>query len=117
MSTSASVGMLNPDGSVTSIYNHSDGYLGHLGVMLRDHYRTPEAVEELMNHGDASFIGPTLEDSVFYHRDRMESRSSTGARLYLDIDEWRDRAYHAYMYIYIEGVWYVYRDSSRYKKV
>lgn len=119
MSTRASVAKFNEDGTVTSVYVHSDGYKAHLGVMLRDHHNTERAVFELLQMGDASFIGPSLTDSVFYHRDKREPRNRTLARTYADVDDWRRHAYHAYMYLFDfrDSTWYVYQDGHRYQKV
>lgn len=119
MATRASVAILNEDGTVTSIYNHSDGYLTYLGVMLRDCYNTLEAVQALIDLGDVSVVGPTLEESVFYHRDRKEPRSRTIGRKFDSVTEWRERAYFEYMYLFDgrDNTWSVYQEGKRKQKL
>jgi hypothetical protein len=60
MSTNARIGMLNPDGSVTSIYLHSDGYPSHVAPILTRHYKTTTKVKELLKLGDLSWLGPQI---------------------------------------------------------
>lgn len=50
-----------------------DGYLNHTGRMLLQHYNSVEKVQELIQLGDLSFLDQTLQESIFYHRDRNES--------------------------------------------
>lgn len=117
MSTRACVAVMDVDGTVSSIYNHWDGYESFLGATLRDHYNTPEKVNELIALGDVSVLMPTLEESVFYHRDRKESRARTVARKFAGVEEWRMDMYFSYMYLFRDGVWYVYVDGERVKKL
>lgn len=87
MSTRSRIGILNPDGSVKTIYCHSDGYPEHQFPILTQHYSTIEKVKELLNLGDISTLGEriapnsdeehTFENrvkdvTVAYHRDRGE---------------------------------------------
>ncbi len=65
--------------AVRSLYQHWDGYPTGLGVTLRDHYKTPGKVRELMKMGSASSVKSTVALSEFYHRDRGESKKSTRA--------------------------------------
>jgi len=68
MSTRSRVGIVSPDGTVTSIYCHFDGYWGEngIGYTLRDHYKGEAKVRKLMAGGDTSNIDPELEDCRFY---------------------------------------------------
>jgi hypothetical protein len=52
------------------IYNHFDSYPDGLGQTLLSNYDDLPKVLELIYHGDASSIEKSIEDSVFYHRDR-----------------------------------------------
>ena len=40
MGTRSTIAIKNQDGSVTGIYCHWDGYVDHVGVMLKEHYNT-----------------------------------------------------------------------------
>lgn len=75
MSTRARIGIVRPNGSVLSIYTHSDGYVSHHGPILLENYRTPQAVLALIKMGDASQLNETLDDCIFYRRDRGENGS------------------------------------------
>ena len=39
-----------------AIYCHSDGYLGHVGILLSSHYLTDEKIDALLNLGDLSCL-------------------------------------------------------------
>lgn len=84
MSTRSSIAILNHDGTVTSIYCHSDGYPSYNGKILLEHYTTEEKVRELLAYGDMSILAPDIGEKhdhrsraegvcTFYHRDRGES--------------------------------------------
>lgn len=62
MSTRSLIGLLNPeDGSVKSIYCHSDGYTTCTGAILQEEYDTKEKVECLFNFGSLSTL-PNYSD-------------------------------------------------------
>ena len=103
MSTHARVGLQQEDGSVTSIYVHCDGYLEGVGRTLHDAYRERGAVEALLCEGDASGLGHTLGDCVFYARDRDETLEEVGSRTHPS-NQWPDDA--LYQYLWREGRWY-----------
>ena len=56
MSTRSRIGILNQDGSIESVYHHSDGYPEWLGVFLKRNYSDTSKVRELMELGDISCI-------------------------------------------------------------
>jgi len=84
--TRSRIGMANPDGSITSIYAHWDGYLDGVGKTLKSFYRNPSLVKKLISLGDLSNLEAKLDPkgkhdfetpekgvTVFYGRDRGES--------------------------------------------
>ena len=75
MSTRSAIAKKDEFGNFVSIYCHFDGYPEHNGNILVNFYNTEEKVDELLSHGDASSINSTIEESVFYHRDRGEELS------------------------------------------
>ena len=77
MSTRARVGIVRPNGSVLSIYTHSDGYISHHGPILLEHYGTAQKILALMKMGGCSQLFETLEECSFYKRDHKESRAET----------------------------------------
>mgnify|MGYP000461548536 CR=1 FL=1 len=59
MSTRSRIGVTNPDGSVTSVYCHSDGYpeAPHgVGYKLWAYYQEPAKIAELIALGDLSAL-------------------------------------------------------------
>lgn len=56
MSTRACIGIKNTNGTITAIYNHSDGELKNLGVLLKKYFKTEEQVRELIGIGSISSI-------------------------------------------------------------
>ena len=62
MATRATIGYLNPSNSITTTYNHYDGYPENLGVALKNHYATNEKAEEIANMGYVSYVNPENGD-------------------------------------------------------
>jgi hypothetical protein len=81
MSTNSFIGLEATDGTVTYIYCHWDGGLAHNGRMLQDNYTTADQVNDLIERGDASALGRTVADSVFYTRDIGEDRGENVASI------------------------------------
>lgn len=127
MSTRSSISKVNADGTITSLYCHSDGYLSHNGKMLLSYYNNQEAVDALIALGDLSFIDqyvtPPAEVThkfddrcpgvtVAYGRDRGET--GTDAQTHDTagfIEHWRD-AWIAYYYQWRDGKWYWGKDAN-----
>lgn len=65
MSTHATV-FTTVDDKVLGIYVHFDGYTDALGRILEENYVCHDDVVLLIEEGDASYIGATIEDSEFY---------------------------------------------------
>jgi hypothetical protein len=81
MSTNSFIGLETTDGNVHYIYCHWSGGLAHNGRMLQDNYTTADQVEVLLAEGDASALGRTVADSVFYTRDKGEDRGENLASI------------------------------------
>ena len=61
MSTRSRIAVMQTDGSVKSVYCHSDGYTSHLGDMLFNHHNTEEKANELVSLGDLSCLYENLK--------------------------------------------------------
>ena len=72
MATRSNIGIREKDGTIKAIYSHNDGYPSYLGRVLREHYANERSVRSLLALGDVSFVTPTLERTIAYHRDRGE---------------------------------------------
>lgn len=60
MSTRSNIGIINADGSVTSIYVHFDGCPSHNGRILLNHWNTEDKVRDLLKLGDLSILGEVI---------------------------------------------------------
>ena len=88
MGTRAFIGIENEDGTITSIYNHWDGYPEGVGQKLLNNYNTEDKIRELLSYGDVSNLGEEIGEKhdfdthsnnekakdwcLFYNRDREE---------------------------------------------
>mgnify|MGYP003638716572 FL=1 len=70
MATRALIGYLNDDNTITTTYNHYDGYPENLGVALDKHYNTDAKAKEIANMGYVSFIDPETGDIEANNSDR-----------------------------------------------
>ena len=95
--TRSSIAAKQEDGSIRIVYCHWDGYPDTVGVILLKHYNSLEKTNSILNLGDLSSLGPSVEKpeghsfdtpvngySVFYGRDRGEA--GTEAREYYTYD-------------------------------
>jgi len=73
MSTRSYIGTLKEDKTVFFVYCHHDGYPSGVGRTLREYYDRPEDVINLLSFGNISSLATTIEDTVFYERDRNET--------------------------------------------
>ena len=74
MSTRSSIAIKRKDGTIESIYCHSDGYLEYNGALLNQYYKDPNKINNLINLGDISCLAmrvnpdPTLEHKFEYDK-------------------------------------------------
>jgi hypothetical protein len=110
MATRGSITLIKSDGTIKSIYHHFDSYPEGLGQILRDHYSTEEKIEKMINLGDCSYLDASLDESVFYARDRHEDLhithgpKDTPLSYVISIQEWN--------YVFENGEWSVFNDSE-----
>ena len=110
MSTRSNIAIEDPKTKkVKVIYVHSDGYPYGVGKCLVDNYNKRELAELLFNHGDASYLGDTIDECSFYGRDW--DRDEEPAKTYRD--EWMfmrhigGDAFIEYIYIFKDNKWHV----------
>lgn len=72
MATRSLIGIQLNNEVTKIIFCHYDGYPSGVGQMLVNNYNTSEIVDELIELGDLSALGETLDSCVAYHRDRNE---------------------------------------------
>jgi hypothetical protein len=116
MGTRSFIAMKTPLG-FKGVYCHWDGYLEHVGRILRDHYADPAKIAELIDHGDISSldakIGSTHDfhdrpegQTTFYGRDRGENDCGPKSRKTLRaIMAYASRCGCEYFYLFANGRW------------
>lgn len=120
MSTRSSIAIKRKDGTIESVYCHSDGYLEYNGIMLDKFYRNQEKINSLINLGDLSFLDrrvnpePDVTHSfdfdkrqegvtVAYGRDRNDK--NTQKKIHKNLSEYTDYLFDSwliYAYLYDE---------------
>jgi hypothetical protein len=115
MSTRSNIAIEDPKTKkVKVIYVHSDGYPYGVGKCLVDNYNNRQLAAKLFEHGDASYLGDTIDECSFYARDW--DREEDPAQEYRD--EWmymeaiRGDIFIEYIYIFKGTRWYVSTQKS-----
>lgn len=105
MATRSAIGFMRNDGTVRAVYAHWDGYLSHVGKILIENYDLL-GVDDLCDLGDISSLGETIEDTVFYGRDRneddVEAHEFASEQEFVD---WYDDS--EFFYLIKDDKWYV----------
>ena len=115
MSTRSNIAIEDPKTKkVKVIYVHSDGYPYGVGKCLVDHYNNRQLAAQLFNHGDASYLGDTIDECSFYGRDW--DRDEEPAKIFRD--EWmymasmRGDIFIEYIYLFKDNRWHVSTGKS-----
>ena len=103
------------DRGIQAIYCHNDGYLSNNGKILDQHYQNEVKVDNLIAQGDCSSLKDTIEDTIFYHRDRGEDNKEA-----VNLNNETKLLEHAFescdaevVYMFAYGSWYVYDNSDK----
>ena len=110
MSTRSNIAIEDPKTKkVKVIYVHSDGYPYGVGKCLVDNYNNRQLAAKLFEHGDASYLGDTLDECSFYSRDW--DRKEDPAREYRDewmfMDAMKGDVFIEYIYLFKDNRWHV----------
>ena len=123
MATRSTIAKLGKDGIIKAVYCHNDGYLGHVGKVLEEHYKDESKVDELLAHGDISSLNENIgvklnfndlnsfkenKQCRFYHRDRGEDFMFNEFESDIEYIEWAAELANGFIYLYAYGYWYVY---------
>lgn len=124
LATRSSIGILESDGTVTAQYVHFDGYLSHVGQILKDHYSDPQKLRQLSKLGALSQLRPEIGEQhtwsnpndqpdwcVAYGRDRGED--DVGPYSYVDVTDWL-RVGQEYNYLWNGEEWFVSCSLTKY---
>ena len=114
MATRSVIAKLDDKG-VQAIYCHNDGYLSNNGKILDQHYQNEVKVDNLIAQGDASSLKDTIEDTIFYMRDRgEENKEATNLHNETKLLEFAFESCDAeVVYMFAYGSWYVYDNSDK----
>ncbi len=110
MSTRSNIAIEDPKTKkVKVIYVHSDGYPYGVGKCLVDHYSKRDVAELLFNHGDASYLGDTIDECSFYGRDwdRKEDPAKTYRDEWMYMNAIKGDVFIEYIYIFKDNRWHV----------
>jgi hypothetical protein len=118
MSTRSQVGIIRKDGSIVSVYVHSDGYPSGVGADLLAHYTDPAKIEALIALGDISYIGDEIGEKhsfeVYdakqcraYHRDRGEEFNQSSFPSIAELEVFLEASDREWCYLWdeVSGVW------------
>ena len=116
MATRSVIAKLDDKG-IQAIYCHNDGYLSNNGKILDQHYQNEVKVDNLIAQGDASSLKDTIEDTIFYHRDKGDCYEGVKA---VNLNNETKLLEHAFetcdaelVYMFAYGSWYVYDNSDK----
>ena len=108
-------GIGGADDTILAIYCHNDGYLSNNGKILDQHYANKDDVNELLAGGDISSLKDTIENTIFYARDRGEDNKEA-----ITLKNETELLKHAFescdaevVYMFAYGTWYVYDNSNK----
>ena len=115
MSTRSNIAIEDPKTKkVKVIYVHSDGYPYGVGKCLVDNYNNRELAKLLFEHGDASYLGDTIDECSFYSRDWK--RDEDPAKEYRDewmyMDYMKGDVFIEYIYLFKDNRWHVSTQKS-----
>ena len=114
MATRSVIAKLDNRG-IQAIYCHNDGYLSNNGKILNQHYQNEVKVDNLIAQGDCSSLKDTIEDTIFYMRDRgEENKEATNLNNDIKLLEFAFEQCDAeVVYMFAFGHWYVYDNSNK----
>ena len=110
MSTRSNIAIEDPKTTkVKVIYVHSDGYPYGVGKCLVDNYNNRELAKLLFEHGDASYLGDTIDECSFYGRDwdRDEEPAKTYRDEWMYMFDMRGDIFIEYVYLFKDNKWHV----------
>jgi len=115
MSTRSNIAIEDPKTKkVKVIYVHSDGYPYGVGKCLVDHYNKRDVAQLLFQHGDASYLGDTIDECSFYGRDwdRKEEPAQTHRDEWMYMNSMNGDIHIEYIYLFKNNKWHVSTSKS-----
>ena len=106
MATRSTIGIVTTEG-FKAIYCHWDGYPEGVGTTLKSFYSTLEQANALIEKGDLSSLGDTLESSQFYADLDGEEPKVETFKSEADWFEWASNCNCEYAYWFKGDKWIV----------
>lgn len=110
MSTRSYIAIENPTTKeILAIYVHSDGYPDGVGDYLIKHYNSFDKAIKLFDYGYASYLGSTIDECCFYHRDmgrELEPTENYDSEWFL-MDRLKGDCWIEYIYLFKNNQWLV----------
>ncbi len=115
MGTRATIGLVKGD-QVEYIGLCKNGYPEHTGSILKEHYNTPNKIQQLLDMGEVSVLGIDIGEKhkfvafcgdsqcTFFIRDRNETSDEFKSRT-ISLSDWNRECTHDYNYIFNNGFW------------
>ena len=107
MGTRSNIQVEIAPGKTLAIYAHWDGYPSHMGQHLLNHFNTQELAEGIVRRGDMSSIGQTIDDCVFYKRDREEDGPHIEPHEIKTFEISSKKQGQEWQYQFVDGKWHV----------
>ena len=108
MSSRSEIAIQRMDGSIESVYCHSDGYLSYMGVLLNGYYNSLRKARSIINQNDCSMLSTTIEKSRFYNSWRNENtKAKEFMNEYAFMDYFSSNVFAEYIYLFKDGQWFV----------
>lgn len=103
MATRSTIALQTPEG-IKAVYCHWDGYPEGVGATLKSFYSTPEQANSLIQKGDLTSLGETLESSEFY-ADKGEELKVEAFASDSEWIEWASNCGCEYAYLFRGDKW------------
>jgi len=101
---------------ILATYVHSDGYPDGVGHTLISFYDTYDKALKLFDYGQASYLGKTIEECCFYHRDmkRELDKTETYENEFFLMNDFKGDIFIEYIYLFRNNEWIV--SSLKFEK-
>jgi hypothetical protein len=107
MSTRSEIAIQKADGTIESIYCHSDGYLSYMGILLHGYYNSYEKAKSIIKENDCSILETSIEESRFYNTWRNEdTQAKKFSNEFNFMHHFSDDIFIEYIYLFKNGEWF-----------
>ena len=109
MATRSAIGIKRDDGTIKAIYCHFDGYPSNNGRILKNHYKDPDKINELIDMGDISSLE---EDPDFKKTYISRGELDCTCGIFENLEDFFNHYGVDYYYIFENGNWSIFDDGG-----